>query len=162
MSSFNPTSMGLGGPGWGEGRVAQNAAEFSRQLVALSQQIRERAELAIKKGVFDLYTRIAERTPHDTGRASASWHLSLDENSSFVAPEQGLEVGTIAQLVAGHAEGFDFRLEDGVVYIINNLEYVEALENGHSRQAPQGMVAVSLAEFTAHFEGILRDLGLAA
>lgn len=33
-----------------------------------------------------------------------------------------------------------------VVYITNNVAYIMALEDGHSKQTPQGMVAVSLDE----------------
>ena len=32
------------------------------------------------------------------------------------------------------------------IWISNNLPYIEALEEGHSQQAPHGMVALSLAE----------------
>jgi hypothetical protein len=36
--------------------------------------------------------------------------------------------------------------------IFNNVEYIEALENGHSRQAPYGMVDVNLHTFEARFK----------
>ena len=35
----------------------------------------------------------------------------------------------------------------GVHYIANNLPYAMALENGHSTQAPQGMVSLTALEF---------------
>jgi len=35
----------------------------------------------------------------------------------------------------------------GVHYIVNNLPYAMALENGHSTQAPQGMVGLTALEF---------------
>lgn len=35
----------------------------------------------------------------------------------------------------------------GVHYIANNLPYAMALENGHSTQAPQGMVGLTALEF---------------
>lgn len=38
--------------------------------------------------------------------------------------------------------------------IANNVEYIQALENGHSQQAPTGMVAVTLAGI----ETDLRDM----
>ena len=37
----------------------------------------------------------------------------------------------------------------------NNLPYIEALENGHSQQAPLGMAAVTLAEVAAEIDAIL-------
>jgi hypothetical protein len=35
----------------------------------------------------------------------------------------------------------------GVHYVVNNLPYAIALENGHSGQAPQGMVGLTVLEF---------------
>jgi hypothetical protein len=32
-------------------------------------------------------------------------------------------------------------------FITNNLEYIEPLEDGHSDQAPQGMMAVNLQRY---------------
>jgi hypothetical protein len=38
----------------------------------------------------------------------------------------------------------------GTIWIYNNVRYITALEHGHSKkQAPIGMVAVSLAEIAA-------------
>ena len=34
-----------------------------------------------------------------------------------------------------------------VIYLVNNLEYARALEYGHSKQAPKGMVRITVAEF---------------
>jgi hypothetical protein len=35
------------------------------------------------------------------------------------------------------------------VFIVNNLAYVEALENGHSKQAPNGFVKLAMMEVEA-------------
>lgn len=42
----------------------------------------------------------------------------------------------------------DFSAIDGSqqIFILNNVEYIEALEEGHSQQAPAGMVRISIAE----------------
>lgn len=40
----------------------------------------------------------------------------------------------------------------GVHYIVNNLPYAEALENGHSTQAPEGMVGKTVLRF----EGVVK------
>ena len=44
------------------------------------------------------------------------------------------------------------------MFIVSNLAYIEALENGHSQQAPQGMVTISVAEIEADIDGILQGL----
>jgi hypothetical protein len=41
---------------------------------------------------------------------------------------------------------------------VSNIPYIEALENGHSKQAPQGMIALSVAETVAEIEGLLAGM----
>jgi len=38
-----------------------------------------------------------------------------------------------------------------VVWISNNVDYIEELEHGHSWQAPHGMLAVTVAELRELF-----------
>ena len=46
-----------------------------------------------------------------------------------------------------------------VHYLVNNLPYAEAIENGHSwHQAPHGVVAVSIAEFPALVGRVAREV----
>ena len=40
----------------------------------------------------------------------------------------------------------------GVTYIVNNAPYAIPLEYGHSSQAPQGMVRITIAEFDAYVQ----------
>lgn len=46
-----------------------------------------------------------------------------------------------------------------VHYLVNNLPYAEAIENGHSwHQAPHGVVAVSIAEFPALVRNVAHEV----
>jgi hypothetical protein len=78
------------------------------------------------------------------GRFRANWHLSLDvvESVTFDETDQAGQ-STIAALVTALS---DFR-PGQIAYIINNLPYGIPLEYGHSTQAPNGMVRVTLARF---------------
>jgi hypothetical protein len=42
-------------------------------------------------------------------------------------------------------------------WLVNNVEYIQPLEDGHSSIAPQGMVAVSLQSFADHLSQNLRQ-----
>lgn len=76
----------------------------------------------------EAYSRVKQRTPIDTGFARSSWWMSLQDK------------GTPGQVVT------ECRLGD-VIRVGNGVEYIVALEYGHSLQAPQGMVRVTLAEW---------------
>lgn len=95
---------------------------------------------------LEAHGRIMLKTPVDTGRARANWNVSIN------APDTSTnEAATIADAPAKQAEGgsriagADFFAGDEI-YITNNLPYIKELEDGRSRQAPRGMVAVTVQE----------------
>lgn len=104
-----------------------------------AMEIDREFDLVVEKGLLqavqtialDLDGRIKEKTPVDTGAARASWHVS---------------VGSVEYRDVGDNSAIARMTEPDTVYITNAMEYASALENGHSQQAPQGMVALSIAE----------------
>jgi hypothetical protein len=97
-----------------------------------------------RKVSIDLLADIIFRTPVDTGRARASWNIVNGASADMkVAP--ALPKVTLPPISARNAA-----LTDGHEYIIsNNLDYIQALENGHSKQAPSGMVRIAVASMQA-------------
>jgi len=101
------------------------------------------------KLAFELLTRIVFRTPVDTGRARGNWQIGIGEAPTGLTEDD--EDGSQT-----NAEGLR-RLGEytsGVVtiWIVNNVNYISFLEDGSSqRQAPAGMVALSLAEVETIF-----------
>ncbi len=133
-------------------RITDNAKEFSKQLERLASFVEDAVvDKVIRKTCFDLYATIAERTPRDTGWAIANW--------SITAHEPNTEVHSADRPLMTYSD-FDYRVQDDKVTIYNNLEYIEALEDGHSQQAPAGMVAVSLAEFNIKLDRNMKVSGL--
>lgn len=117
-----------------------------------------------KKIAIDLLARIIDRTPvgnpsfwkesslpappgYVGGRARANWQISTfaPGNSDIDAIDPEGDVTTALGLSkVGTAKA------GGTIWIFNNVRYIKRLEMGHShRQAPLGMVAVSLAEIEA-------------
>jgi len=109
-------------------------------------------ELATSKIVMDLFSGAVQKTPVDTGRARASWRAQEGEIDESVAPE------TEARQPPPQLPRLRISGED-IVFVSNSLPYAEPLENGHSRQAPQGMLGLTIAEVEADVEQYLpRDL----
>ena len=106
---------------------------FSTQLVAFHKKI-----------TLEVFRRIVLKTPVDTGRARGNWLIGIGS-----VPQ-----GVLDRLASGDGSGVVFEelaklasLQPfSIVWITNNLDYIEFLEQGSSRQAPNGMVALSLAE----------------
>lgn len=147
------------------------ADKFADALLDIAANVEgELVEQVFKKGVFDLYGSIIKRTPVDTGRARGNWQISFTHNDDEV---EGLDKSekviseanekNVEQLESFENEieknklprgGFSFEFPDNAIYLFNNLEYIEFLEDGTSDQAPNGMVELSLVEFTEHLRNI--------
>lgn len=98
----------------------------------------------IKLTLFDLFRRLSIYTPVDTGRARAAWLLAGGSPSRFVpyAPEGTYPPPEPPAISVVLGETY---------YLTNNVVYIEALDKGHSRQAPTGITVRAVAETTRKF-----------
>lgn len=108
--------------------------------------IEEDVGLKIRYIAIQILTAIDIAVPVDTGRFRNNNLVSL-QHPDFGISDNVDPNGTIAVQrgigVISKAANY------GVIYIQNNLPYAEALENGHSQQAPTGVYANS-------FHGVLQ------
>lgn len=119
-----------------ETSIQSSAEGFSRALATLGRFCTDNYDAIVTKTVIDLFASIVELTPVDTGRARANWAMSMDLNDK----------GDFVDLT-DMAE-FEYTTKRGdTIWIWNNLVYIVPLEEGHSKQAPRGMVALSLQRF---------------
>lgn len=109
------------------------------------------------QGIFlETHRRIVLRTPVDTGRARGNWMVSEGEPVTESDPSRFDKTGGAGM---AEAKGLAKDLKFGdVAFIVNNLPYIEALENGHSKQAPAGMVAVTVTEMQPVCEQMVQQL----
>lgn len=126
--------------------ISKNADEFARNLQNLGSVIEQDVfDKVIRKCLFDLLQLIIRKTPVDTGRARASWVLST-EYDDFQLP-RGDYNSKFEKMIP---ETMSWLPVSSQYVIYNNLDYIVALENGHSRQAPAGFVAQALAALSSH------------
>lgn len=139
--------------------MANDYRSFSMQLDQFSKKVGLAVETVTRRVAFDLYARIIRKTPVDTGRARGSWTIAPTVANRQVLPVQ--PKGTVAPLPQLRVP----TIKAGERLVIsNNLPYITALEDGHSQQAPAGMVALSIAEVETTMRRLeqdgLRDAGL--
>lgn len=88
------------------------------------------------------------------GRFRANWHLSINvvENVTFdeVDPSGNETIAALVSAVSDFTAG-------QVAYLINNLPYATPLEYGHSKQAPGGMVRITVARFQQIVDEAIRN-----
>ncbi|MDR2213951.1 MAG: hypothetical protein LBE21_10055 [Pseudomonadales bacterium] len=106
------------------------------------------------KPAGDTETRLKPPAGYVGGRFRNNWQYgegSINRDTS--APPDASGSGSLGRIEAGIASW----KPGETMYITNSLEYAYSLEVGHSSQAPVGMVAVTMANFQAHFQRALAD-----
>ena len=131
---------------------------FSADITAFVKKAQGRADRVVKKVVIDLGTSIIMKNPvgnpdlwkspapagYVGGRSRANWQYGngVMPSGSIDAVDQSGQK-TIAALTAG------VLTSDGasIHWIANSLPYINRLEQGWSKQAPAGMVELTVTEF---------------
>ena len=133
---------------------------FEADLTAFAKKVDLDLGTVVRRVVIDLFTRIVQRTPVDTGRARSSWDIQHDSPGEGVPSTQLTRLSeqeatdrakqALTKLIATRGK------EYAVWWIFNNLPYILPLEYGHSQKAPAGMVRVSLSEVEVEIERFLQ------
>lgn len=116
-----------------------NLQEFQETVDKFSLQLeRDIWPDFVRKVGFDLFCLMVKGTPVAEGRAKGNWQVQFGTPATGVLDvldPSGAQ--TIARGLAqiGRVTGRE------LVYFSNNIPYIEALEMGHSKQAPSGWVA---------------------
>lgn len=129
------------------------AKAFAVNLDKWMAESREKARQKFIAICLDAHARVVELTPVDTGFARSQWGFSIGERPpQMVVDRPGDAEGLAAALGAGANLAGAMKAEVGdTVWVFNPTRYAPMLENGHSQQAPQGMVKIALAELKAAY-----------
>lgn len=134
---------------------------FTMQLDQFKFKSVQQAKTTIRWIVLELCRRVIMKTPVDTGRARSSWTPALGSIPSRIPSENDTDKkGTTTVMKAkGVVDAWDMQ---PAFFLVSNLPYIMTLEygrypnppkagsktvGGFSKQAPQGMVRITLAEF---------------
>ena len=144
---------------------------FALDIQKFAQKCGANADLVTRKVVLDIGRSLVEKTPvgnpdlwqnpdnkpdgYVGGHARANWSHSIGAlvNQEFkeIDATGGASIDRIVGSVPVKAAG-------KVHYIQNSLPYMQALEDGHSTQAPAGMVAITQTEFQDYIQKALGEL----
>lgn len=143
-------------------------ATLSNSLRQQAKNIKSNTSLLVRRCATVVIEELAVRTPIDSGRAKSNWIVTL--NSPTVARIEPHHFGvlgstapqTIKTVQARAAIVINrFKIGDTVI-IQNNLDYIDDLEKGSSKQSPAGFIHQSLARIPLVVQGtqILRYNGV--
>ena len=126
-----------------------NVSEFIGEIDVALDQMDADVNAFVRRICLEALSRIVLKTPVDTGRARGNWNVGIGEIDETTDFELFDKTGS-KSLRRGGKEIGKYAREDGFpnVYISNNLPYANRLENGWSKQAPKGMVALTAIELS--------------
>lgn len=101
-------------------------------------------DLVVRKVALDLFKRVIMKTPVDTGRAKGSWLVSI--NSIPTGVPGTLDKDGSATIMRVSADVLTMKAGQ-IITLVSNLDYINRLEYGYSKQAPAGMVRITVVEF---------------
>jgi hypothetical protein len=131
---------------------------FGKALQEMVDSVETDFRLIIRKVLLDLLSDLMSENPKDTHRCAASWNVDTHP-SDWVEPPGDYTGVDLAARAKGIVDG----LPDSDVYVLyNNIEYLMALEDGHSTHAPSGFIANALNATADYLSRAARERGYAS
>lgn len=122
------------------------ASKFSLDISKWVEKAGARADLVVRKVGIDMFTKVIMKSPVDTGRFRGNWQTGIGSIPSGVLEAADKAGGSTISRMTGTVQGAK---AGDVIYLSNNVPYALKLEYGHSKQAPSGVVRVTVEEFQA-------------
>ncbi len=119
------------------------AQEFRKGLTGFEADMLREIDLRIRRIGLELLKKLIDKTPVDTGHLRHNWQVTINTQTDTELP--GEDTGGIATFNREKVKLTNLGYGPLVVFQ-NPAPYAERIETGTSKQAPQGMVRISLQE----------------
>jgi len=119
---------------------------------SIVNRVNKRIDTVIRKSTIELFGSVIKMTPVDTGRAKGNWQCSI--GSPITSETDRLDSAALGSANGSVAFSEVTKTVKGtghVVWLSNNVPYIQRLEYGSSKQAPSGMVRLSVQRFGSIF-----------
>jgi hypothetical protein len=130
---------------------------FADKISQFAEKTNVRASVIFRKIGLSVAASLIQKSPVDTGRFRGNWMLGIGQPDS-----QTIEITDVDgnQSQARIANGIQNVFLGDAIYITNALPYAIPLEYGWSKQAPNGMVRLTVAEWSSHVGNAIRGVGI--
>lgn len=131
---------------------------FSLQIAEFIAKTKANQDLVVRAITAKIDSKLVQRSPvgdakywkhkpppgYTGGRFRANWQLSIGSPTAGV---RDLIDKDGSATIAAHGSVINTAKAGDVIYLVNNLPYAIPIEQGWSRQAPVGVVALTVVEF---------------
>lgn len=135
--------------------MSQNDAKsFAAQIDTEFAATMDDAGELIAYIALDGLRRLVLKTPVDTGRARMNWNVGVGTIDATTTEQIDPSGQAAINDGAARLSGYDTAQGFPIINLSNNLPYIGRLDDGYSQQAPAGMVALTLVELEAAYDGV--------
>ncbi len=113
---------------------------FEADLKKFAETVDTDVKKVVKRVAFTVFRKLVKMTPVDTGRARAGWFMQVDKPGDDIPPEGKKSYPPPKMTIRGKLGDYP------VIVIYNNVPYIQALNDGHSKRAPANFVELALHE----------------
>lgn len=142
--------------------VKSKKTSFSLNIDKFARLVELRSDVVLRKLGLDGYTGFAQRSPVAEGTFRANIRIAVEQPDLTTEPNLRMEVSGGQAVTPGEITKVLSALRTAkfgqTIFITNNLAYAQPLEDGHSGQAPNGMVSLTIQELTRNFDQVVRQV----
>lgn len=134
---------------------------FAADITRFVRKTQLSADVVLRKIALDAYSGLLRRSPVLTGRFRANWRVAINvvdtstssgtSRAAPASPPDGEELARAASKIQTAKFG-------DTIHLSNSLPYAGRLEQGWSKQAPNGVLNETLRELKANISRLVREL----
>ena len=130
--------------------TSRSLSQFAKRMSLRGEQLILGVEKLVRLGAGKAGEIVVLATPVRTGLARGNWIPSIGSPQRGRKPPDKSGRSTIAKAKTVFR---GYRIGGNGIFITNNVPYILDLENGNSRQAPNGMTALAIQAAKAVVKG---------
>lgn len=130
--------------------ATQFSVQLDRELDLIDDEINDVIQVI---GMYCL-RGVVQKSPVDTGRFRGNWIVSNTAPSMQTLQKTDKSGSDTINKGSNKIASFDYK-KHSTMYIQNNLPYANRLENGWSKQAPKGMVSITLNNAMQRYKNVI-------
>ena len=118
-----------------------NLNQFGDKIKRVAVNVPKNADEIVRKVALAADQTITMATPVDTGRARANWQVGIGAAPAGTVKYSGGGAGAAGYAISAAANVVTtYKGQPGGIWLVNNLPYIQRLNEGWSAQAPAKFV----------------------
>lgn len=125
---------------------------FAADLRKLCDRAGDKAEMVVRKTALELQSGMIEMSPVDTGRFKGNWQCGIGTMNADTSAAPGSDAeGRTQAVLEGWKPG-------QTIFLTNSLPYAARLERGWSKQAPTGVVRLTVQAYAQALKAAVESI----